>query len=162
MLCNVLLSVISYSLSCLPAKTTRHFSDHAVTRGQATLQARTKHPLDRRQCTRSRGAKWIREEERGTVPIWPVLGFHTTSMEAFSGFSPFLVPGLGPYTAASTTVSPCAHRAEPWARWSGFPVQENGRSWFGFRPSARLPPSIIPSHSAPGGGAGRKQRWLEP
>jgi len=89
-------------------------------------------------------------------------------MEAFSGFSPFLVPGLGPYTAARTTVSPCAHRAEPWARCSGFPVQENGRSWFGFRPSARLPPSILSSHSVPvvhgggGGGAGRKQRALEP
>jgi hypothetical protein len=46
MLCNVLLSVISYSLSCLPAKTTRHFSD----------------PVN----TRSRGAKRTRGEEQGT------------------------------------------------------------------------------------------------
>jgi hypothetical protein len=65
-LCNVLLSVISYSLSCLPAKTTRHFSDPVTrtTLGQNELEGKSR------------------------VSIWLVLGFHTTSMEAFSVFSP--------------------------------------------------------------------------
>jgi hypothetical protein len=64
-LCNILLSVISYSLSCLPGKTTRHFSDlvTCTTVGQNEL------------------------EGKSGVSIWLVLGFHTTSMEAFSGFS---------------------------------------------------------------------------
>jgi hypothetical protein len=88
-------------------------------------------------------------EGKSGVSIWPVLGFHTASMEAFSGVLPLTVPGLGPYTADSMTIPPCAHRVQPWARWSRFPMQVNSRSWFGFCPSARLPPSIIPYHYAP-------------
>jgi hypothetical protein len=70
-----------------------------------------------------------------------VKGFQTTSMDAFSGFSPFLVPGLGPYTAATTAVPPCSHRADPCARPSGFRVHEYFRSWFAFLPSALSIPS---------------------
>lgn len=34
--------------------------------------------------------------ELSYLPICPVLGFQITSIEASSGFSPFLVPAFGP------------------------------------------------------------------
>ena len=64
-------------------------------------------------CKHSNGNwhRWLhRYEIINTVyefsPICPVLAFQMTSMQAFSGFSFFFVPALGPKTAASTLVSP--------------------------------------------------------
>jgi hypothetical protein len=104
-------------------------------------------PLQWPSNMHSRGTKWTRGEEQGTDLVG--LGLPHDLDGGLLGVLPLPVPGLGPYTVASTTILPCAQRAQSWARWSRFPVQVNSQSWFRFCPSARLPPSIIPYHYAP-------------